>query len=34
VDVDDKKLPLGVQLRAPHGADSSLFAAGKKFLGE
>ena len=34
VEVEGKQLPLGVQLMAPHGADSTLFVAGRKFLGE
>jgi len=29
-----KKLPLGIQLMAPHGNEEILFAIGKKFLGE
>lgn len=34
VSVDNKNLPLGIQLMAPHGADESLFEIGKNFLGE
>ena len=29
-----KKLPLGIQLTAPHGREDLLFTAGKDFLGE
>lgn len=31
---DGKKLPLGLQFLAPHGAEQSLFDIGKSFLGE
>jgi aspartyl-tRNA(Asn)/glutamyl-tRNA(Gln) amidotransferase subunit A len=34
LDIEGKELPLGIQLMAAHGADHSLFIAGKKFLGE
>ncbi len=34
VDVDGKKLPLGIQFMAPHGGESVLFDIGKKFFGE
>ncbi len=30
-EVEGKKLPLGIQFMAPHGADESLFEIGKKF---
>lgn len=32
--VDGKSLPLGIQLMAPHGQESTIFNIGKKFLGE
>ncbi|MEK7180589.1 MAG: Asp-tRNA(Asn)/Glu-tRNA(Gln) amidotransferase subunit GatA [Patescibacteria group bacterium] len=31
---EGKNLPLGLQFMAPHGAESTLFSVGKKFLGE
>ncbi len=31
---EEKHLPLGLQLMAPHGEESVLFSVGKKFLGE
>lgn len=31
---DGKNLPLGLQIMAPHGAETILFATGKRFLGE
>jgi len=34
VSVEGKELPLGLQLLATHGAEESLFAVSKKFLGE
>ena len=34
VEVDGKKLPLGLQFLAPNGAEESLFSIGKRFLGE
>lgn len=33
-EVEGKKLPLGLQIMAPHGAENILFDIGKKFLGE
>lgn len=33
-EVDGKKLPLGIQMTAPHGGEETLFIAGKEFLGE
>jgi aspartyl-tRNA(Asn)/glutamyl-tRNA(Gln) amidotransferase subunit A len=32
--VEDKDLPIGLQIMAKHGAESTLFNIGKKFLGE
>jgi aspartyl-tRNA(Asn)/glutamyl-tRNA(Gln) amidotransferase subunit A len=32
--VDGKKLPIGIQLTAPHGREDILFSLGKKFLNE
>jgi len=32
--LEDKELPLGLQLMAPHAGESILFDIGKKFLGE
>lgn len=32
--VDDKELPIGLQLTARHGDEKTLFTAGKEFLGE
>ena len=34
VEIDGKKLPLGLQLLASNGAEESLFNVGKRFLGE
>jgi len=31
VEVDEKSLPLGLQLMAPHSAEDLLFEVGKKF---
>lgn len=33
-EIDDKKLPLGIQLTARHGDEKTLFEVGKDFLGE
>ena len=33
-EVGDKKLPLGLQMTAPHGNENLLFSVGKEFLGE
>jgi len=33
-DIDGKKLPLGIQLTAPHGGEDLLFEVGREFLGE
>lgn len=33
-EIGGKKLPLGIQLMAPHMGESTLFEIGKKFLGE
>jgi aspartyl-tRNA(Asn)/glutamyl-tRNA(Gln) amidotransferase subunit A len=33
-EVEDKKLPLGIQFMAPHNREDFLFAVGKKFLNE
>lgn len=32
--IENKKLPLGLQIMAPHMSESTLFKIGKKFLGE
>ncbi len=34
MNLENKQLPLGLQLMAPHGGENSLFDIGKKFLGE
>jgi len=34
MEVEGKKLPLGIQFMAPHSGESVLFDIGKKFLGE
>jgi aspartyl-tRNA(Asn)/glutamyl-tRNA(Gln) amidotransferase subunit A len=33
-EVEDKKLPLGIQMTARHGDEKTLFEVGKEFLGE
>jgi Asp-tRNA(Asn)/Glu-tRNA(Gln) amidotransferase A subunit family amidase len=34
VDIEGKKLPLGIQITGRHGDEDTLFEAGKDFLGE
>jgi aspartyl-tRNA(Asn)/glutamyl-tRNA(Gln) amidotransferase subunit A len=34
VDIEGKKLPLGIQITGRHGDEGTLFEAGKDFLGE